>query len=82
MTEKIAKIYYSIIAKKLRPKNEIEVQYKKIKQAILDHKFERVEVGLRYLRTSRIMLCHDYCSDVTDQVYMDTIKMELFNEVN
>lgn len=28
------------------------------------------------------MLCHDYCNDIAGQVYMDTIKMELFNEVN
>ena len=28
------------------------------------------------------MLAHDFCTDVESQVYVDTIKMELFNEVN
>lgn len=82
ITDRIAKIFYSIITKKFRPKNDVEQAYKKIKQSIAEQKIEKTEVALRYLRTSRLMLVHDYCSDVRSQLFIDCIKLELFNEVN
>jgi len=49
---------------------------------VIDKKFEKVEIGLRYLRTSRILLCHDYCQDVSEHIYTESVKMELMHEVN
>ena len=28
------------------------------------------------------MLCHDYCQDVTSSLYLDSVKVELLNEIN
>lgn len=64
MADRVGRCAFSVIAKKLRPKDTVETSYKKIRQAVIDSKFEKVEIGLRYLRTSRILLCHDYCTDI------------------
>lgn len=61
LADKVAKCSFSIIAKKLKPKDSVESSFKKIRQAIIDMKFEKVEVGLRYLRSSRILLMNDFC---------------------
>ena len=82
MLEKVAKCSFSVIARKNRPKELVESAYKRIRQAVIDKRFEKVEVGLRYLRTSRIMLAHDYCSDIESVLFLDAIKVELLNEVN
>lgn len=82
MMDKVGKCSFSVIAKKLRPKDIVESSYKKIRQTVIDLKFEKVEIGLRYLRTSRILLCNDYCTDVSSQIYIDTMRIELMNEVN
>jgi|LauGreDrversion4_2_1035121.scaffolds.fasta_scaffold1969604_1 hypothetical protein len=28
------------------------------------------------------MLCHDYCSDVNSSLYLDSVRVELLNEIN
>lgn len=71
-----------MIARKNRPKEQVESAYKKIRQAVIDNRFDKVELGLRYLRTSRMMLAHDYCSDIESVLFLDAIKVELLNEVN
>ena len=82
ITDKVSKCTFSVLAKKTRPKDTVENSYKKIRQAVIDQKFEKVEIGLRYLRTSRILLCHDFCSDVQSEIYVQSVRMELLNEVN
>ena len=49
---------------------------------MIDQKFPKVEIGLRYLRSCRILLCHDYCTDIQSQIYLDSMRLELMNEVN
>jgi len=80
--ENAGRCSFSIIAKKLKPKNTAESAFKKIRQAVFDKNFEKVEVGLRYLRTSRILLCHDYCQELSGVIYEASIRVELMNEVN
>lgn len=80
LTERVSKCAYSVIARKNRPKDAVESAYKKIRQAVIDKRFDKVETGLRYMRTSRILLGHDFCQDVESALYLDAIRMELINE--
>jgi hypothetical protein len=80
--EKVSKCAYNIITRKNRPKEFVEAAYKKIRQTVIDRRFDKVEQGLRYLRTSRMMLCHDYCTDIESALYLDVIRLELLNETN
>lgn len=82
ISENVSKCAYVLIARKNRPKDRVEKTYQKIRQQIIDNCDEKVEIRLRFLRTCRIMLCHDYCQDVSSSHYMDTIKVELLNEIN
>lgn len=82
LQDKVAKCAYSIIARKNRPKEFVESAYKKIRQTVIDRRFDKVELGLRFLRTSRMMLAHDYCTDIDSALYLDAIRMELLNETN
>lgn len=34
------------------------------------------------MRTSRILLCHDYCTDIENSLFLDGIRMELIQETN
>lgn len=61
INNEVSRCCFSMTAKKIRPKDTVESSYKKIRQTVIDKKYEKVEVGLRFLRTSRILLCHDYC---------------------
>ena len=82
LIDKVAKCSYSVIARKNRPKDLVEKAYKNIRQTIIDKKFEKVEIGLRYMRTSRMMLAHDYCTDIESALYLDAIRMELINQTD
>ena len=64
ITDRISKLFYSIVSRKMRPRNQIEQTYKKIRQSISELKIEKTEVQLRYLRSSRLLLAHDYCTDL------------------
>lgn len=64
IVEKLGKCAFSVLARKIRLKETIESTYKKITHAVTSQKFEKREVELRYLRSSRVLLCHDFCSDV------------------
>ena len=80
--ESISKCAYSVIAKKNRPRALVEKSFNKVRQAVIDHKFPKVEMGLRYLRSCRILLCHDYCTDIQSQIYLDSLRLELMSEVS
>lgn len=79
LVEKVSKCSYSVISRKNRPKDQVERAYKNIRQVIIDKKFEKVELGLRYMRTSRMMLAHDYCADIESSLYLDAMRMELIS---
>jgi septation ring formation regulator EzrA len=64
ITDRISKLFYSIVSRKMRPRNQVEQTYKKIRQSISELKIEKTEVQLRYLRSSRLLLAHDYCTDL------------------
>jgi hypothetical protein len=49
---------------------------------IIDKKFDKVEQGLRYMRTSRMMLAHDFCTDVESSLYLDAVRMELISQTD
>jgi hypothetical protein len=59
-----SKLCYSVIAKKIRPKETVEQAFKKIRQEVINKQYEKVEIGLRFMRTSRLLLCYDYCTDI------------------
>lgn len=80
LQEKVSKCAYSVIARKNRPKEHVENAYKKIRQTVVDKRFDKVELGLRYLRTARIMLAHDYCTDIESSLFLDAMRCELLNE--
>ena len=48
----------------------------------MDKNFEKIELGLRYMRLSRMMLAHDFCTDVESSLFLDAIRMELINETS
>ncbi len=60
----VSKLAFSIIGKKTRPRMNIDAHFKKIRQEVINRQYGKAEVGLRYLRTSRIMLAQDYCADI------------------
>jgi hypothetical protein len=77
LSEKVGKCAYSVIARKNRPKEFVESAYKKIRQTVIDKRFDKIEVGLRFLRSSRMMLAHDYLTDIESALFLDGIRMEL-----
>jgi hypothetical protein len=64
ISEQISKCALSIIVRKNKPKEQVEKAYYKLRLAVLNLEIEKAEVALRYLRTARVMLCHDYCDDL------------------
>lgn len=74
-------IGYGILSKKMILKDKIEKHFKSFKTAVgVQASDDKVEIGLRYLRTCRMALLNDYCKDLTATVSMDQVKLELLEE--
>lgn len=82
ISEQISKCALSIIVRKNKPKEQVEKAYYKLRLAVLKLEIEKAEVALRYLRTARVMLCHDYCDDLGSQIASDCMRLELLNDTN
>jgi hypothetical protein len=77
----IGNLSYGIMSRKTKSKDVVEKQFKLIRQAVVQQiDDEKVEVTLRYLRTARMMLCHEYCHDMSATIYLDSVRTELLHE--
>lgn len=45
-------------------------------------KTTKKEIQLRMMRTCRMLLCHDYLEELSGQIALDTLKLELLHETN
>ena len=75
--------FQAVLSKK---KVERELVQKKFNQALSklvtsDQKL-KPELMLRILRSLRLKLCHEYCSNVTKEVWKDSVKIQLLDTCN
>ncbi|CDW82479.1 UNKNOWN [Stylonychia lemnae] len=76
ISSRIGEVFFNIIARKNRNRNAVEKHFQKYRIEISPSQ-EKHEIQFRKLRTFRLSLCQDYCTDVLADVYGDAIKLQL-----
>jgi hypothetical protein len=61
----IRPLHYDVMMRKNRSKNAIEKQFTKMRLWVNQQQTKKDEIQLRMLRTCRMLLCHDYCEELT-----------------
>lgn len=56
--------YFDVIKRKNKSKPTVEKTFQKIRLWVNKESNQKDEIQLRMLRTSRMMLCHDYCEEL------------------
>lgn len=78
----IRPFFFDVIKRKNKSKPTVEKAFQKIRIWVNKESTQKDEIQLRMLRTTRMLLCHDYCEELLSQVALDTLKLELLHETN
>lgn len=66
--------------RKSRSREPIEKLFQKIRLNVVKNCNDKTESLLRQLRSCRVVLAHDYLQELTGQVCLDFLKLELMHE--
>ena len=83
--------YFDILDRKSKMRNEVEKVFLMIRHTLGQSQKAsqpeaseplKVEVKQRYLRTCKIILCHEYCMDILARICCDSMKLQLLHETD
>ena len=74
---------FNILARKQRQKEAVEQAFNRAKSVVMKSpRSEKPEVLQRVLRTSKVMLCLGYCTDLVATISCDALKLQLLHQTD